>query len=258
MDKPAVLITGASRGIGLHLAQRFLKEGYGVIGVSRTPAPIDTPNYREFTADLGDMDQVRALSEKLEGLPIAGLINNAGIHGPVGAFENLPLDAWLQTFNINLFGAAALAQSCIPSLRRHKGFIIFLSGGGSAFPRPNYSAYGVSKCGVIRLADVLAEELRPDVMVYCIAPGPNRTVLLDESRESGETVREEDIVSFDYPENLCLFLAKNRDPRYSGKFIHVRDDYQGWGDDQLAEEAYTMRRIDPRTLAKVNLAWRRL
>ncbi len=77
--------------------------------------------------------------------------------------------------------------------------------------------------------------------------------MLDETRENGEVVLEEDIVSFDYPENICLFLAKNRDPRYSGKFIHVRDDYQGWGDDQLAEEAYTLRRIDPRTLAKVNL-----
>ena len=253
MRKPIVLITGTSRGIGLHLTQRFLHEGYGVIGVSRTPAPIQDANYQEFTADLSDLDQVKALSAKLDGLPIGGLINNAGIHGPVGAFENISLDAWLRTFNVNLFSAAALAQSCIPSLRRHNGFIIFLSGGGSAFPRANYTAYGVSKCGVIRLADTLAAELSPDVLVYCIAPGPNRTVLLDESRESGETVREEDIVGFEHPEKLCLFLAENRDPRFSGKFIHVRDDYQGWGDDQLAEEAYTMRRIDPRTLAKVNL-----
>jgi NAD(P)-dependent dehydrogenase (short-subunit alcohol dehydrogenase family) len=253
MDKGTILITGASRGIGFHLAHRFLQEGYGVVGVSRTPAPIDNPDYHEFTVDLGDLDQVQALSSELAGLPIAGVINNAGIHGPVGAFENLPLDAWFKTFNVNLFGAAAMTQTCIPSLRRHNGFIIFLSGGGSAFPRPNYSAYGVSKCAVIRLADVLAKELSPQVLVYCIAPGPNRTVLLDETRENGEVVLEEDIVSFDYPENICLFLAKNRDPRYSGKFIHVRDDYQGWGDDQLAEEAYTLRRIDPRTLAKVNL-----
>jgi NAD(P)-dependent dehydrogenase (short-subunit alcohol dehydrogenase family) len=253
MPNPAVLITGTSRGIGLHLAQRFLKEGYWVIGVSRNPAPIQDPSYQEFTADLGDLDQVKALTKKLDGLPICGLINNAGIHGPSGAFENISLDDWLQTFNINLFGAAALAQSCIPSLRQHNGFIIFLSGGGSAFPRANFTAYGVSKCGVVRLADTLAAELSPDVMVYCIAPGPNRTVLLDESRESGETVREEDIVGFDFPEKLCLFLAENRDPRYSGKFIHVRDDYQSWGDDQLASDAYTLRRIDPRTLSKVNL-----
>ena len=172
MDKGTILITGASRGIGFHLAHRFLQEGYGVVGVSRTPAPIDNPDYHEFTVDLGDLDQVQALSSELAGLPIAGVINNAGIHGPVGAFENLPLVAWFKTFNVNLFGAAAMTQTCIPSLRRHNGFIIFLSGGGSAFPRPNYSAYGVSKCAVIRLADVLAKELSPQVLVYCIAPGP--------------------------------------------------------------------------------------
>jgi len=253
MADKTVLITGTSRGIGLHLAERFLDEGYGVIGISRNPAPIERTDYREIISDLSDMDQVRGLRSQLAGIPITGLINNAGIHGPVGPLETIDLDEWIGTFNINLFGAAALSQICIPSLRENHGFIIFLSGGGSAFPRANYTAYGASKCGIIRLADTLADELTPDVLVYCIAPGPNRTKLLDETRANGETVTEESIVGFDFPEQLCLFLAHNRDVRYSGKFIHVRDDYGGWSNDQLSEEAYTLRRIDPRTLGKVNL-----
>jgi NAD(P)-dependent dehydrogenase (short-subunit alcohol dehydrogenase family) len=253
MADKTVVITGTSRGIGYHLAQRFLNEGYGVIGISRNPAPIGHSEFREVIADLSDMNQVRELKSQLAGIPISGLINNAGIHGPVGPLESIDLEEWRDAFNINLFGAAALSQICIPSLRENKGFIIFLSGGGSAFPRANYSAYGVSKCGVIRLADTLAGELTPDVLVYCIAPGPNRTKLLDETRANGEIVAEESIVDFEFPERLCLFLARNNDPRYSGKFIHVRDDYEGWSEDQLADEAYTLRRIDPRTLSKVNL-----
>ena len=138
-------------------------------------------------------------------------------------------------------------------MRRQNGFVIFFSGGGSAFPRANYSAYGVSKCGVIRLAEVLAGELAPQIFVYCIAPGPNRTRLLEEAVEHGDLMVEKDIVDFDYPERLCLFLAKNRDIRYSGKFIHVVDSYERWEDNQLSGDAYTLRRIDPRTLAKVNL-----
>ena len=104
------------------------------------------------------------------------------------------------------------------------------------------------------MSEVLAKELAPEVFVYCVAPGPNRTNLLEETLRSGETVREEDIVDFEYPERLCLFLAKNRDPRYSGKFIHVMDSYDKWNDNQLADDAYTLRRIDPRTLQRVNLS----
>ena len=161
------------------------------------------------------------------------------------------MESWVDAFNVNLFGASALTQVCIPSLRQTKGFVIFVSGGGSAFPRPNYSAYGVSKCGVIRLTEVLAEELAPDISVYCIAPGPNRTQMQEEVARSGETVREEDLVDFDLPERLCLFLAGNKDPRYSGKFIHVKDDYAGWDEKQLSGDANTLRRMDNNTMARM-------
>ena len=106
---------------------------------------------------------------------------------------------------------------------------------------------------MVRLAEVLAKELAPEISVYCIAPGPNRTEFLEEAIRGGEVVPDEDIVDFGHPERLCLFLARNRDPRYSGKFIHVVDGYDNWNSNQLADDAYTLRRIDPRTLRRVNL-----
>lgn len=248
-----VVITGTSRGIGYHLAKRFLREGYDVIGISRSGTNIGHPGFSSLTADISDLDQVQEVGQSLAEQPIVGLINNAGIHGPIGPFETAPLEAWVQAFDTNLFGAAALCQICIPSLRERNGFIIFFSGGGSAFPRPNFSSYGVSKAAVIRFSEVLAKELAPEVSVYCVAPGPNKTKLLEEAVQGGEILRDEDIVDFDYPERLCLFLARNRDPRYSGKFIHVMDDYENWNDDQLDDDAYTLRRMDPRTLRRVNL-----
>ena len=240
--RQTIVITGTSRGIGYHLARRFLTLGYDVIGISRSTTPIDDPKFRSLKADMGDLDQVGTLCDTLAGEPIFGLINNAGIHGPISPFENAPLEAWVNTFHVNLFGAAALTQMCIPALRQHSGFIIFLSGGGSAFPRPNFSAYSVSKTGVVRFSEVLAKELAPNVLVYCVAPGPNRTRLLGEAISGGEVVPEQDIVDFDYVERLCVFLACNRDPRYSGKFIHVKNNYEQWGDLQLAEDANTLRR----------------
>ena len=241
--RPTLVITGTSRGIGYHLAQRFLTLGYGVIGISRSKTPIDDPRFRSLVADIADLERVKALAAELDGEPIVGVINNAGMHGPIGPFEEAPMASWVHTFNVNLFGAAALTQVCIPSLRREKGFVVFFSGGGSAFPRPNFSPYSVSKSGVVRLSEVLAEELAPDVMVYCVAPGPNRTELLEEAIRGGEVVPPGDVVEFEDVERLCVFLANNRDPRFSGKFIHVRDNYEQWGDRQLSGDGYTLRRI---------------
>ena len=249
-----ILITGTSRGIGHHLARRFLALGYGVIGLSRSGTSLDDKNFRSIRVDLSDLKQVKGLRSELAGEPIVGLINNAGIHGPIGCFEKTPVEAWIQTFYVNLFGGSALTQLCIPSLRSHNGFIIFLSGGGSAIARPNFSAYGVSKTAVVRLAEVLALELAPQVLVYCVAPGPNPTQLLEEAIRGGEVVPEGEAVDFGYMERLCEFLAHNRDPRYSGKFIHVRDNYQQWNDRQLTADAHTLRRIDARTLGRVNLS----
>ena len=79
--------------------------------------------------------------------------------------------------------------------------------------------------------------------MYCVAPGPNRTQLLDEAIKSGEKVPPQDFVDFDYPLRLCEFLADNQDPRYSGKFIHVKDDYVNWSHAQLEKEAFTLRRV---------------
>ena len=252
VDK-TVLITGTSRGIGFKLAERFLREGFKVIGISRTKTSIIHDGFTDISADLSNPIEVQQVVGHLGNTAVSGLINNAGIHGPVGEFEHTTIDEWISTFQVNLFAAASISQMCIPSLRSEKGFIIFMSGGGSAFPRKNYSAYGVSKCGVIRLADTMALELNGDVMVYCIAPGPNRTGLLDETRASGELVSEEDVVDFSYPENLCVFLARNRDQRYSGKFIHVKDNYSSWDESQLDSIAYTMRRLDLRTIRQITL-----
>jgi NAD(P)-dependent dehydrogenase (short-subunit alcohol dehydrogenase family) len=101
----------------------------------------------------------------------------------------------------------------------------------------------VSKTAVVRFSEVLAKELAPEVLVYCVAPGPNRTALLDEAIRAGTIVPAEELVDFGYPARLCEFLAHNRDPRYSGKFIHVKDDYTRWGERQLSEDAYTLRRV---------------
>ncbi len=243
VTRKTVVITGTSRGIGKSLATTYLDQGYRVIGISRSNTDIKDPNFRSIQTDMSDLDQVAKLKPALRSETISGLINNAGIHGPIGTLENCPIEKWVETFSVNLFGHTLLSQLCIPNLRKNNGFVIFMSGGGSAFPRPKFSAYSVSKTGIVRLSEILAQELAPEILVYCVAPGANKTELLTEAIDHGEIVQQQDIVDSDYVSRLCLFLSRNRDPRYSGKFIHVKDNYLEWTDKNLTVDNYTLRRI---------------
>lgn len=243
MTRKTIVITGTSRGIGNHLARTFLNRGYRVIGISRSTTDINNPNFQSIQIDMSDLNQVSTLEGTLHSETISGLINNTGIHGPIGPLEHSPIEQWVETFSVNLFGHTLLSQICIPSLRENQGFMIFMSGGGSAFPRPNFSAYSASKTAIVRLSEILAEELAPDILVYCVAPGPNKTELLTEAINHGEIVPEEDIVEFGYVSKLCKFLSENKDVRYSGKFIHVKDNYSEWTDRNLNGDGYTLRRV---------------
>lgn len=243
--KKTVVITGSSRGIGLELCRHFLRLGFSVVGVSRSPTPIEDENFHSISADLSEPQQIETLAAKLALHTVVGLINNAGILGPLGPFEGNNFEHWKKAFQVNFFAAARLSQILIPPLRKNRGFIIFLSGGGSAYGKANFSAYGVSKTAVVRLAENLALELAPDILVYCVAPGPNPTALLEESIRAGTLVPPEERVDFSYPLQLCEFLAKNKSPIYSGKFIHVKDNYLGWKDKELNADDYTLRRIKP-------------
>ena len=100
MPNKTVLITGTSRGIGLHLAKRFLMEGFGVIGVSRDKSSISHRNFQEIHADLSKTKEIEMIANQLSGESITGLINNAGAHGPIGPFERLSIDDWIDTFNL--------------------------------------------------------------------------------------------------------------------------------------------------------------
>lgn len=242
---PAVCITGTSRGIGKALAEHFLSAGIPVIGVSRTQSPLSHPQFHQVQADLSEPNAVEALEKPLSHFAIRGLINNAGIHGPIGPFETNDWTQWMRALQVNCLSAARITQLCVPSLRRHLGSVIFLSGGGAAFPRPNFSAYAVSKTAVVRLAENLSRELAPDVLVYCVAPGPNATALLEEAVRAGTDVPAHELVDVSCPVRLCDFLMRNRDPRYSGKFIHVKDNYAAWGDMELATDMFTLRRARP-------------
>ena len=172
-----VLVTGASRGLGLEVARHFARAGTNVAMTARDAGALreagktvagdrasTTQKIRsDYFIDLGDPSQVDALAAAVlrdfDGVDV--LVNNASVQGPIGPLETTDFAAWRRVFDVNLFAAARLSQLLIPSMRRRGwGKIVNVSGGGATGPRPDFSAYALSKVAIVRLTETLAVELQ--------------------------------------------------------------------------------------------------
>ena len=267
------LITGASKGLGEFLTQRFWNAGFNLCLVARSEAGLEkvTSALPErfgqgiicLVCDLGVPSQVLELTAKVKAtLPrLDVLINNAAIQGPMGPLWENDFLMWQQTIQVNLLAPVALSRDFIPWMKETGGgSIINLSGGGATGPRANFSAYATAKAGLVRFSETLAEEVKPlGIRVNCIAPGAMKTAMLGEVLEKGAGVageREfaiankvfaEGGASMDRVADLALFLASSASDGITAKLISaVWDNWEQWPEhlEELnSSDAYTLRRI---------------
>jgi NAD(P)-dependent dehydrogenase (short-subunit alcohol dehydrogenase family) len=121
-NEPAgtVLITGANRGIGLALAERFGEAGYRVIGTARRPDGADAlreSGARVEQLDVTSSESVGALAERLAGVSIDILVNNAGIKGhDADRLADLDVDELAHTLDVNTLGPLRVIQAMWPNL----------------------------------------------------------------------------------------------------------------------------------------------
>ncbi len=121
-----VLITGASRGIGLELARQYAADGDTVLATCRHPDNASdlselaarSTSMRVLPLDVTDSDSVQSLARELDGVPIDILINNAGISGPreaqtLGTFD---FEAWADVFDTNVLGVMRVTEALLPNL----------------------------------------------------------------------------------------------------------------------------------------------
>ncbi len=114
---------------------------------------------------------------------VDALICCAGVQGAIGPAMTLDPAAWSHTVRMNLDGTFYTLAAFFPLLERSAGRakVVCFSGGGAAAPRPNFSAYGVAKAGVVRLVETLAQEWKElPIDINAIAPGALPTRLTDE------------------------------------------------------------------------------
>jgi NAD(P)-dependent dehydrogenase (short-subunit alcohol dehydrogenase family) len=208
-----------------------------------------------------------AIAGELGGLD--AVVHAAGIYGPIGISHEVDPSEWRHAIDVNLCGAFFVAQAAIPHLlRRGRGKMVFLGGGGAAQPLPRFSAYAASKAGAVRLVDTLSAELAAaNIQVNAVAPGLVDTGLQDEVLDAGEragpllekirAAREtgEGAVPPQLAAQLVLFLVSPESGALTGKLIAAPyDPWQEWsgqGDRLNASPIYALRRVDPHTIAQV-------
>jgi len=274
-DRVAI-ITGAGRGIGRAIALAFAREGARLILAARTENElIETTEAcrqiggqaRSVVTDIADWEQVQNLvATALQEGQVDILVNSAGVYGPIGPTAEVDLSAWKRALEINLFGPLYLCRALLPHfIQRRQGKIILLGGGGATAPLPNLSSYAAAKAGLARLADTLAEELKPfNVQVNVIAPGLVDTKLQDDVLKAGgragtlfDKIRQAretgaGVVSPELAADLVVFLASESSGKLTGKLIAAPYDpwreWAGKADELNATPLYTLRRLDPFTI----------
>lgn len=195
--RPAILISGASTGIGrettLHLASRGFRVFAGVRREGDGGSLAGCGRVEPILLDVTDQGSIARAVETVahvvgaEGLH--GLVNNAGI-AVVGPVETLPLAEWRRQFEVNLFGAIALTQAALPLLRQHVAMkgpgaarIVQMSSISAHFGHPILAPYSASKAALRSMTEAMRVELRRQgILVSMLEPGPVKSEIWSKGR----------------------------------------------------------------------------
>jgi NAD(P)-dependent dehydrogenase (short-subunit alcohol dehydrogenase family) len=275
IDGLRVVITGGSMGIGYACAELALAAGARVLIAARGVAELETAaealtaasgtEVGWASADVGEPIDVgrlfAAVERRLGG--VDAVIHAAALLGPIGPAIDADPVAWIEAVRANLVGSFLVAREAARLMRRggSGGRIVLFSGGGATTPFPNFSAYGASKAGVVRLTETLAVELAAErIAVNCVAPGLVATRMQTQTLAAGPragdgyvaAVREK-LADGAVPAALAAaaarFLISQASDGITGRLLAAPwDDWRAWPDRReeiAASDLFTLRRIVP-------------
>ena len=185
-----VLVTGASGGIGIGIVEALVQAGWKVLGSdhpSTTPSTQLSYSCKDWIpADLGclsrDQHQLEAFREAvLSAVDDGGLmaiVHNAAVQR-LGSFEQLDLDDWRHTLEVNVMAPVAISRALLPQLKRQGGSIVHIGSIHSQLTKPGFTAYATSKAALAGLTRGMAVELGSSVRVNAIEPAAIKTPMLE-------------------------------------------------------------------------------
>lgn len=191
-----ILISGASKGIGFALAQQFLKNGYHVIGTSRTGKieNLSHPNFTALKLDLSKQDTVLNFEELIgeKNIKIDILINNAGI-GPDLNTMRPEIESFKQTFDVNVSGTVFFTELIYKYIKVGGKIINISSKMGSIelCERIDSIAYRMSKTALNMYSKILANRLLEKQTIATVHPGWVRTTIAKDNIVNGRLSADE-------------------------------------------------------------------
>ena len=183
-DQPSVLVTGAGRGFGRAIADKFHQRGYTVVATDYDKKLLadlkDKPGYITATQDVTNTKHAAAvaalITEKVGRLDV--IVNNAGVNAFYPLTE-APPEKTINAFMINTFGALIVSQACLDLLIASRGRVINISSESAPFRVP-FQFYQPSKAALEALSDTMRRELQLfGVHVAIIRPGAIETEMTE-------------------------------------------------------------------------------
>jgi hypothetical protein len=188
LTRPLALVTGASSGIGLALAELLARDGHDLVLVARRRDRLEeiAAGLRADTgvaatvlaSDLAEADAPRAIAEELSagGAVVDVLVNDAGL-GVSGFFAETPWERELAMIRVNLVAVTELTKRLLPGMiARRRGRILNVASTAAFQPGPLMAVYYATKAYVLSFSEAIANEVAGSgVTVTALCPGPTIT-----------------------------------------------------------------------------------
>lgn len=228
-DRGAVLVTGASTGIGEAAARALAAAGtvvYAGVRKDDDAARLTGANLTPVRLDITDQEQVDAVAARIAdergSHGLRGVVNNAGV-ARGGPLEHLPLDEWRDQLEVNVLGQVAVTKAVLPLIRTGRGRVVFVGSISGRVGTVLMGPYVGSKYAIEGIAESLRHELAPwRIPVSVVEPGAIRTEIWEKGRETSA--------------RLEATLPPEALEQYAGAMQAVKDGIEKSGADGIGPE----------------------
>jgi short-subunit dehydrogenase len=265
-----IVISGATGYLGSNLARHFASNGENLFLIARDKKKLQglrktllsTHNVQIETKsiDFAKISAYGKLNKIRKDLNIFAAIHTIGVQAPIGSLINQSPKLVRKSMEINFISAFLFTKFCVSRMdKKGRTSLVFFSGGGATFPRPDFGPYGSAKTALIRMIETLSIELNShNISANIISPGALPSQMMQEIIKHQETVSDierQAAIETLYEGDLALhkvmsltdYLLGNEGIEISGKLISAKwDDWKNWTthmSELRNSDIYTLRRI---------------